>query len=168
MRRIFQDSKGFLWIATWDGISKYDGHKFTNYTTANGLTHNLVNDFYESKDGKIYVAENNGRTDIIQNGQIKEKGLFPGKVINRFYRTKSDRVIALADTNGILELKSGELHKINFQFAKSTFNDVIEFNDSLLACLSPERPVIVLNAYYQFDSEIKTSNAEIIKHSPGR
>ena len=50
IRRIFQDSKGFLWIATLEGLSKYDGHTFTGYNTANGLQHNMVNDFYESEN----------------------------------------------------------------------------------------------------------------------
>src|SRR5258705_13815966 len=66
VRCIFQDSKGFMWIATWEGLSKYDGHKFTNYNTANGLTYNMVNDIYESPDGKLYLAENNGGADVLE------------------------------------------------------------------------------------------------------
>ena len=31
VRAFAVDSSGFLWIATWDGISKYDGYSFTNY-----------------------------------------------------------------------------------------------------------------------------------------
>ena len=61
IRRVFQDSKGFLWVATIEGLSKYDGHEFINYTTANGLSHNMVNDLYESDDGQLYVALNNGK-----------------------------------------------------------------------------------------------------------
>jgi len=34
VRRIYQDNKGFIWIATLEGLSKYDGNKFTNYTIA--------------------------------------------------------------------------------------------------------------------------------------
>lgn len=31
VRRIFQDSKGFIWMSTLNGISRYDGYSFTNY-----------------------------------------------------------------------------------------------------------------------------------------
>jgi ligand-binding sensor domain-containing protein len=35
-----QDSSGFIWIATSEGLSKYDSKEFINYTTANGLSSN--------------------------------------------------------------------------------------------------------------------------------
>src|SRR5689334_102517 len=70
IRRVIQDSKGFIWVATWEGLSKYDGHKFTNYTTENGLSFNLVNDIYEAPHGKLYIAENNGAVDIIDRNRI--------------------------------------------------------------------------------------------------
>lgn len=31
VRAIASDSSGFLWIATWDGLSRYDGYTFKNY-----------------------------------------------------------------------------------------------------------------------------------------
>lgn len=31
VRGVALDSLGFLWIATWDGLSRYDGHSFRNY-----------------------------------------------------------------------------------------------------------------------------------------
>jgi len=39
---IFQDELGNMWFATDLGVCKYNGYKFTNYTTKNGLTHNVV------------------------------------------------------------------------------------------------------------------------------
>lgn len=31
IERIAQDRNGFLWIATWDGLSRFDGYEFRNY-----------------------------------------------------------------------------------------------------------------------------------------
>jgi len=36
-RNILQDSKGDIWLATWEGIIRYDGTTFTNFTNQNYL-----------------------------------------------------------------------------------------------------------------------------------
>src|SRR5271165_5213491 len=32
VKRIRSDSRGFLWLCTDEGLSRFDGHSFTNYT----------------------------------------------------------------------------------------------------------------------------------------
>ena len=43
---IHQDSRGFLWLCTWYGLSRYDGSNFVNYTMLPGdysnLSHNRI------------------------------------------------------------------------------------------------------------------------------
>jgi len=154
VRRIFQDSRGFIWIGTWQGLSKYDGHKFTNYTTVNGLSDNTINDMYESPDGKLYVAENGGTTDILQHDAIINKSAFSNVVINQFIVTKEQRVIAATDTNGIHEIQNGTLVKPHQSFPASTYNDLTELNDSLFITGS-EGPLLILNKHFEIISEIK-------------
>src|SRR5690349_5184448 len=50
---IYQDSKGYMWFGTSEGLSRFDGYKFTNYTTRDGLEHNNVNDITEDRKGSL-------------------------------------------------------------------------------------------------------------------
>lgn len=58
--RIKRDSRGFLWFCTRDGLSKFDGYRFSNYGKEQGLPHPQVNDLIESSDGTYWVATNGG------------------------------------------------------------------------------------------------------------
>ncbi|MGH3452269.1 MAG: ligand-binding sensor domain-containing protein [Haloechinothrix sp.] len=60
VNRIYSDSKNFLWICTDDGLSRFDGHQFVNYTTANGLPHKYVNAVLETRTGEYWVATDGG------------------------------------------------------------------------------------------------------------
>lgn len=55
-----QDSRGFLWMAAGDGISRFDGYEFTNYTTNDGLADRRVNDLLETRAGVYLFATNGG------------------------------------------------------------------------------------------------------------
>ena len=111
VRRIFQDSKGFIWIATWEGLSKYDGYKFTNYSTANGLSDNLINDLHETKDGKILIAENNGSVDMMMPDGTIKRNFFKDVIINQFFKTKNGNILGITDENGIYEINKGNFFK---------------------------------------------------------
>src|SRR5262249_1956390 len=53
-------SRGFIWIATDEGLSRFDGYEFVNYTTAHGLPHRWVNDLIETQRGDDWVATDGG------------------------------------------------------------------------------------------------------------
>ncbi len=60
INRIVQDSKGFLWFCTTEGLSRFDGYKFTNYGMEQGLPSRNVNGFLESRSGVYWVATGKG------------------------------------------------------------------------------------------------------------
>src|SRR5689334_1073177 len=39
VRDVLQDKNGNIWLASWQGIIKYDGKVFTNYTLKESLIH---------------------------------------------------------------------------------------------------------------------------------
>ncbi|HKR58856.1 MAG TPA: two-component regulator propeller domain-containing protein, partial [Pyrinomonadaceae bacterium] len=57
---IIQDSHGYLWVCTRDGLSRFDGYKFTTYKTGDGLPIPHVNANLENDDGTFWVATNGG------------------------------------------------------------------------------------------------------------
>jgi ligand-binding sensor domain-containing protein/signal transduction histidine kinase len=55
---IHQDQKGYLWIGTREGLSRFDGYRFTNYSARDGLGHPFVNAVAEDAQGRIWVGTN--------------------------------------------------------------------------------------------------------------
>lgn len=60
VQNLFRDSRGFLWIATSSGLSRFDGQLFRNYEAAEGLPSPRVHDVVEGPDGSIWVATARG------------------------------------------------------------------------------------------------------------
>ena len=60
VQHIFQDSRGFMWFSTRNGLSRFDGRQFITYNTAHGLPHSTINFLLESRSGVYWVATNGG------------------------------------------------------------------------------------------------------------
>jgi ligand-binding sensor domain-containing protein len=55
------DSKGMKWFGTWGGgLSRFDGKRFKNYTTVDGLAGNIVNAIEIDKQGIMWIGTNKG------------------------------------------------------------------------------------------------------------
>ncbi|MCF8242733.1 MAG: hypothetical protein K9J16_15250 [Melioribacteraceae bacterium] len=75
---LYQDSKGYLWIGTEAGLSKYDGETFRNYSVVSGLVYNHVRTIYEDSSGKLWFGTNQGISVLDGNeftNYTKEDGL---------------------------------------------------------------------------------------------
>ncbi|MFH1194234.1 MAG: two-component regulator propeller domain-containing protein [bacterium] len=51
---IYQDSEGYMWFGTMEGLTRYDGYQYINYShdqyNPNSLSDNLINAIYETED----------------------------------------------------------------------------------------------------------------------
>lgn len=117
-RHMFQDSKGRLYIATFGGLSIYDGARFTNYTLDNGLAANLVNDIVEMGDDSVWVMLNVNKIQCFVRGKLKDVVLADGfcPVINKLIKHKDGFYYALAD-EGLFRLQNNRFVHIPIQDA---------------------------------------------------
>ena len=54
--QILQDKKGYIWISTDKGVSRYNGVKFQIFTKEDGLPENCIVRMYEDQLGRIWFA----------------------------------------------------------------------------------------------------------------
>ncbi|HLF72926.1 MAG TPA: two-component regulator propeller domain-containing protein [Anaerolineales bacterium] len=60
VRVIFQDSRGFLWFGTQDGLNRYDGYTFKTYKpdpdALNSLSDRWITSIVEDKEGYLWIG----------------------------------------------------------------------------------------------------------------
>lgn len=74
VKSILQDSRGFMWFGTRDGLNKYDGYKFTVYKNdpadQNTLSNDYIGEIIEDAKGNIWIGTMGGglnKFDVIKN-----------------------------------------------------------------------------------------------------
>lgn len=58
---ISQDSAGYLWFSTRDGLSRYDGYEFTTYGRESGLPIPTISCCLQTRRGDYIILTNDGR-----------------------------------------------------------------------------------------------------------
>ncbi|QHT69941.1 response regulator [Rhodocytophaga rosea] len=70
---ILQDSQGFMWFGTFDGLNKYDGYTFTVYRNnpenPHSLSENYIWTVFEDKQGRIWAGTNDGGLSLYNREQ---------------------------------------------------------------------------------------------------
>ena len=158
---IRQDSQGFMWICTRGGLSRYDGVRFTNYTTGNGLTNDMINDIAEIAPQKFIVAQNLDGPRLLENDQIT--ALRPGSKItlNRFYRTGDNRLIAASDQSGMVAWEDSVFRPLNKEYL-SPVNEMAMLNDSLWAIVQTNASIQLMTGRLQPITALNILNTSVV------
>lgn len=138
--RVMRDSRSFLWFATRDGLSRFDGKRFTNYSLSDGdSAAQTIFNIIESSDGNYWLTTNKGlflikRTDSTE--PVVDSSLSNSSSDNRLPLAAEKVVDAgfsafLADSEGrlwaggsdglyLFEEKNGEIFQRKFRLNDSS------------------------------------------------
>lgn len=133
---ILEDTQGFLWISTMDGLSKLnpDNETFTNYNANDGLQGNEfhTNAYYKASDGRLFFGGVNGITvfnpaEIKQNPYLSQITITALKVFDTDVHPKQkilNRVILHQDITSTKKITLSHKQKeFTFEFSGMHFSN---------------------------------------------
>jgi hypothetical protein len=159
---ICQDTAGFIWFATENGVSRFDGTHFITYTTRNGLPDNTVLKIHADKKGRILIVPFTYPIYVFQGNSFKELGIKEkyrndiaytidfhnfGKEI--FIQTSKSHIYTITDTGEIISWKE--------KYKDLPENTIISFADD---------SVIIIKSGDTFYSKTDESFKLIYKKDP--
>ncbi|SFK55146.1 Two component regulator propeller [Porphyromonadaceae bacterium KH3CP3RA] len=112
---ILQDSKGFMWFSTWDGLSKFDGYTFTTYRLPTGNVvesqSSRIDHLYEDKYNNIWILSYDNqvyRFDVQTRQFLDIKSIEEYRkrtfTASRIIPMKSGRVWLLSEKDGCISI----------------------------------------------------------------
>ncbi len=99
VKQLYQDRDGYIWIATYDGLCRYDGYQLkiykANLHTPNLLSSNKINTMAEDDNHNLWIGTANGLNVLNKiTGEIRQ--INPGKmsnnIIQKILTTKKNEV----------------------------------------------------------------------------
>jgi len=125
INHIYQDRNGFIWIATEDGLNRYDGAKFTIYkhdpNDEHSLAHSFVRTVFEDSKGHLLIGTYMGiqmydpATDKFTSPAIREEN---GKIF------ESNIVSIIERKNGEIWASGNMLCKLTIKGSQITVQKV--------------------------------------------
>jgi ligand-binding sensor domain-containing protein len=64
---VIQDKKGYIWVSSDHGVSRFDGKKFETFGIDDGMTDDAVYKFHEDLQGRIWMVCGNGTFCYYEN-----------------------------------------------------------------------------------------------------
>ena len=116
---IFQDSEGYMWFGTQNGLNKFDGYSFENYfydpADSNSISNSWIFDIAEDRNGFLWVATKGGlnrfdkRTDRFSRVSLPGDNQITGGDFVYGITTDSDNIyVSQPPTLTVINFNTGE------------------------------------------------------------
>ncbi len=156
---IIQDINGYLWIATEDGLCRFDGEVFKLYTTTEGLKRHEVKSISEGNNGEIWVSTRGGVSLIKDYKPVNfelDDLTFVGKkkIRNVYYDKKLDFIYLVADN----------LNNENKLYKYDNLNNVLHqnINNCILRKIDIDSTTFIISKSFDSESLLSIKNNDTI------
>ena len=127
---IFQDSKGYIWLGTNDGLNRYNGYEYKIYNyeeNQNSISHNGITDIVEDEDHNIWVSTVKGVNKIdTSTGEISNYTVDNNKIKDE----RTSEIILSKDNKIIVGTYSG----LNiFNKEKDCFETILDEDKGIIS-----------------------------------
>lgn len=133
---IFQDSRGYVWMGTNDGLNRYNGYEFDVYRHTDDEEKSICDDYIlnitEDKSGYLWVSTLYGVSRItLKDGEVKNyfasenHGNLPDNYVNNIFVTSENRVMAATNSGvGIYNRETDAFEDFIVQNETITDNEI--------------------------------------------
>jgi signal transduction histidine kinase/DNA-binding response OmpR family regulator/ligand-binding sensor domain-containing protein len=111
---LLQDKEGFIWVATKNGLNRYDGYSFKVFTNdpynQNTLSSNTIVKLFEDSKGRIWAGTENAGLNIYDKRtgkfyrlthRVSDAGSISGNSIRSIEELPDGRILVAADDAGL-------------------------------------------------------------------
>lgn len=169
---IAQDSTGFMWFATQDGLNKYDGRDFIHYD----IQFEDVTRPKFSKLGKIYVSKTGELWIVSISGKLKKynqeidgfKTISNIGPISTLIQDKSSDYYLGTYENGIYKINHQTKDTVQFLKSKDanrTIYDFLETNDNIVLATTNNGFFEIKDGNYKFREILPETNFSALSQS---
>ena len=151
---IYQDSDGFMWFGTYDGLNRYDGYNFKTYRNKindkNSLSFNTIYNIEEDSRKNLWVGGSNGacvfdrKTAVfhpIEHISNTNKTEIVKNVIHQIRSVSTELMLVASQNFGLLVYENGSitgktlaLENQNNKVGKYSYDAAVIENDSINNC----------------------------------
>ncbi len=107
---LYQDQQGFVWVGTKDGVSRFDGRIFRNYSQSQGLNCPWVNGFLEVRGQ--FMVYGNGGIWMLKANHFEKAGGLPNVQVSKIVLNQDSSEAYLLTTHELFRFNRHGLSRI--------------------------------------------------------
>ena len=124
---IVQDDYGYIWIATWNGLTRFDGYEFYNYQTGNGShipnLHNRILDMAIDRQQNVWLRMYDNRVFVVD--RQTDRIINPFEDINGSDELRANIPVFMMSNGSVLvSMQDVGLFIVNYDRGKTSVQQV--------------------------------------------